>query len=201
MTWRIRLRSNEACEEQPFLAPDLIIKAIGETAYVDFALADAVETRNVGGLRSREALATAIIIQLFTDARAYDDDVLPDDLDPDRRGWWGDTVGRVAEQGRYDMGSRLWILRRSPMDENTAARATDICRHALQPIVDQGAVASFGIEAVSNYQDLRYTGGQGILGIGIDAFGNDGTRVYQQKYDVLWSQVAAMRGSRRAWTR
>jgi phage gp46-like protein len=199
MAWRIRLRGNEGCEDQPFITPDLVIKFERDRALVDFALAEQSETRNIGGLRSREALVTAMIIQIFSDARAFDEDELPDDLDPDRRGWWGDSVARVPEQGRYNIGSRLWTLRRSRLTADTARLANDIIHEALQPIVDQGAVASFEIATATNYVTLGSTGKTGVLEIDIKAYGQDGTKVYDTKYSVLWDQVAEMRGTHRAW--
>lgn len=199
MAWRIRLRGNEACEDQPFITPDLVIKYGAEGAYIDFALAEASETRNVGGLRSRETLATAIIIQLFTDARAYDDDLLPDDLDPDRRGWWGDSIARAPEQGKYNIGSRLWILRRAVLDRHTARRAKEICELALQPIVDQGAVASFVVTTETTYAQLVDDPRASVLAIGVDAYGHDGAKIYSQKFDVLWRQVQEMRGRASRW--
>jgi len=203
MSWRIRLRSAEACDDQPFLTPDLIVKVDADgAAYLDFELADGKkEPRNRGGLRSREALQTAILIQLFSDARARDDDILPDDLDPNRRGWWGDGVDRAEEQGAYDLGSRLWLLRRSPLTIDTAARARDMVIEALQPIVDQGAVASFDVECESFYQDPRWGGPErGILAIGIRGYARDGAVSYDEKFEVLWDQVREMRGQRTSFT-
>jgi phage gp46-like protein len=200
MTWRIRLRDPEACEEQPFLSPDLVIKSTLEHAYLDFDLAEPSERRNRGGLRSREALATAILIQLFTDARARDDDMLPDPLDPDRRGWWADNVARVPEQGEYGIGSRLWILRRATLSDDTAAIANAMVHECLQPIVDQGAVAQFEVETSTNYRSLGFVGpSTGILNIEIRGYGQDGTRIYEQRFEVLWDQVKEMRGSRGAF--
>ena len=42
-----------------------------------------------GDLATDDGLRTAVIISLFTDARARADDPLPE-ADADRRGWWGD---------------------------------------------------------------------------------------------------------------
>jgi phage gp46-like protein len=197
MSWRIRLRADEGCEEQPFLTPDLIIYP-DETggAYLDFALAEPQERRNNGGLRAREALQTAVVIQLFSDARAYDDDVLPDVLDPDRRGWFGDGFARIEEQGNYNVGSRLWLLRRSILNDETVARAREMVVEALQPIVDQGAVARFDVEVESSHVRSAYIGAEaGILMIGVTGYDVSGSSTYATKFEVLWQQVREMRGS------
>lgn len=190
MGWKIRLRDDEACGVQPFLSPDLVITQTGTSVALDMAIAEPGETTNRGGLRSREALHTAILIQLFTDVRAREEDLLPDPLDGDRRGWWGDTVARVAEQGEYDLGSRLWTLRRSPLTAETAQQAVEIVEDCLQPIVDQGAVASFTVRATSSYQAIHLGGpATGVLIIDIGGFDRDGQTAYAQKFEVLWDQI------------
>lgn len=55
-----------------------------------------------GALDTDDGLRTAILISLFTDARALDDDVLP--APEDRRGWWGDAIPEI--EGDI-IGSRL----------------------------------------------------------------------------------------------
>lgn len=200
MSWRIRLREKEQCGEQPFLSPDIVIKVAADYAYADLAIADPVETMNRGGLRSREALQTAVLIQLFSDARARDEDVLPDMLDPDRRGWWGDSVGRVPEQGQANIGSRLWLLRRSPLTPDTAVIAAEMVHEALQPIVDQGAVSHFEVETESSYMRLATSAPEtGVLAIAVRGYDTDGQRSYDQRFEVLWDQVRDMRGTRKAF--
>ena len=54
----------------------------------DLALAGAGDARDLQG---DDGLLTAVIISLFTDARAHDDDPLPDErvgVTSDKRGWW-----------------------------------------------------------------------------------------------------------------
>lgn len=90
----IRIRETEGCERQPQLLWDTIwvqrLDASG--GHGDWMLAspqDQFESR--GGLRAEAALHTATLLQLFTDARAPEDAVLPA-ADGDRRGWWGNSV-------------------------------------------------------------------------------------------------------------
>lgn len=196
MSWRIRIRDREECTEQPFLSSDLYIHVADYGVYLDHKVADEDEVRNKGGLRSKEGLHTAILIQLFTDARMRDDDLLPDELDPDRRGWWGDSILPVDEQGSYTIGSRLWTLRRSTLDQDTAQLANDMVVECLQPIIDQGAVASFEVETEASYQRLQGYGPEtGVLLIGIKGYAQKGLLTFDQKYEVLWQQVSALRGA------
>ncbi|WP_213977480.1 phage GP46 family protein, partial [Serratia marcescens] len=62
-----------------------------------------------GDLINGDDLQTAMIISLFTDRVARDDD----DIDgEDRRGWWGD----MGED--HNIGSRLWLLRRQKLTQD-----------------------------------------------------------------------------------
>ncbi|MEQ8585163.1 MAG: phage GP46 family protein [Thalassobaculaceae bacterium] len=74
-----------------------------------------------------EGLRTAIVVSLFTDRRARDDDALPAAAD-DRRGWWGDYLAAV-EGDR--IGSRLWLLSREKQVPEVLARAEEYTREAL----------------------------------------------------------------------
>ena len=137
------------------------------------------------------------MIQLFSDARALDDDLLPDDLDPDRRGWWGDGIARIEEQGLYNVGSRLWTLRRSILNKETADKAHDMVLEALQPIVDQGAVARFEIDTWTSYDKFGWSHPEtGFLVIKVRAYGRDGALSYNEQFEVLWDQVRENRGSK-----
>lgn len=88
---------------------------------------------DAGDLAADRGLATAVIISLFTDARARPDDRLPDPTGG-RRGWWGDAApaevgGRVLTGDR--IGSRLWLLAREKTTPETVARARTYIREAL----------------------------------------------------------------------
>ncbi|XDF79215.1 phage GP46 family protein [Aliivibrio fischeri] len=70
-----------------------------------------------------DSLTALVFISMFTDARAEDSDVLPDNSN-DRRGWPGDTF--------YDepWGSRLWLLYREKLTtdvRNRAVKYTEDC--------------------------------------------------------------------------
>lgn len=89
-----------------------------------------------GDLINGDDLQTAMIISLFTDRVARDDD----DIDgEDRRGWWGD----MGEE--HSIGSRLWLLRRQKLTQDVAQKAEDYAREALQWLISDGVVSSFTI--------------------------------------------------------
>jgi phage gp46-like protein len=110
--------------------------------------------RRDGLIDETEALATAVIVALGTDARANPDDILPDAQltnDSNRRGWWADTNADVLWNG-WPIGSRLWLLERHKITDNTArqgstlARVDNYIREALRPFTDQGIASRIDVE-------------------------------------------------------
>lgn len=91
-----------------------------------------------------DGLETAVILSLFTDRRAADDD-LPTSAQPeDRRGWWGDTF---ADASGDQIGSRLWLLAREKQTQATLLKARDFAREALAWLVDDGVARSVTVDA------------------------------------------------------
>lgn len=112
-------------------------------------------------LQYGDELTTALLISLFTDRVANADDTIPDGT-TDPRGWW-------ADDAKYPIGSRLWLLGREKQIDSVAQRAKDYCKEALQWMLDDGIVARFDIDA----SWVRAS----LLGIQISAYRQDGTRV------------------------
>lgn len=106
-----------------------------------------------GTLDDTQALASAVIVALGTDALAQPDDILPDPDSTDRAGWWGDLDAQELFDG-WPIGTRLWLLRRSkivgPEDPEgaTVARVEQYIVEALQPFVDLMIVSSFDVQAM-----------------------------------------------------
>lgn len=91
-----------------------------------------------GALASGDDLTTAVLISLFTDRRANDDDTLPD-ASNDRRGWWGDLDQDVP------IGSRLWLLSRSKLMPSVALAAKGYITEALRWLIDDGVAAAVDV--------------------------------------------------------
>lgn len=96
-----------------------------------------------GDLLAEEDLTTAVILSLFCDARAREDDVLPDGTD-NLRGWWADTVAPMPATGLNQVedslqqdkfGSRLWLLAREKQLPEVLHRAKDYAEEALQWLI------------------------------------------------------------------
>jgi phage gp46-like protein len=93
------------------------------------------------GLDSAEPLVRAVLISLFTWRRANPDDELPAE---NRQGWWGDSY---PEEPNDRIGSRLWLLSRSKLTNETARRAREYAEEALQWLVDDDVVGRIDVEA------------------------------------------------------
>lgn len=106
-----------------------------------------------GTLDDTQALATAIVVALGTDALADAIDALPDPDSTDRAGWWGDLDAEIIWNG-WEIGSKLWLLRRSAIESavsrqgSTVARVLSYVRMTIQPFVDQRIASRFETTAV-----------------------------------------------------
>jgi len=99
---------------------------------------------NLQDLESDGGLETAIIISLFTDRRANEDDALPDSNNLDRRGWWGDLTSSIEND---QIGSRLWLLEREKTTPNVVIRAKQYAEESLQWLIDDGVAMKAEVEA------------------------------------------------------
>jgi phage gp46-like protein len=82
-----------------------------------------------------EPLVRAVIVSLFTWRRAKPNDDLPADQ---RYGWWGDTYPSKAGD---EIGSRLWLLSRAKLLNDTPVTAARYADEALEWLtVDRVAV-------------------------------------------------------------
>jgi phage gp46-like protein len=134
-----------------------------------------------GDLATDEGLETSLIISLFTDARARDDDTLPSP-GADRRGWWGDCFN---DDPNDDTGSRMWLLERELLIPATALKARDICQEALAWYVTDGIASKVEVETA--IVPVSAANPTGKLLIGGTIYRPDGRRM---RFDYLWDATA-----------
>lgn len=85
-------------------------------------------------------LARAVMISLFSWARAHDDD----QVDGSRRhGFWGDAYADAGEV----TGSRLWLLCRQKITPTTIERARQYAAEALEWLVSDGVADAVEVTA------------------------------------------------------
>lgn len=114
------------------------------------------------------SLRAVVMIALFSDRQARDDDALPDGIN-DRSGWWADP----------DFGSRLWLLRRETLTDAVVIRAKELATEALQVLVDDGICQSFAVETARSGD---------ILGMTVTLY-RDGQPPAIVQFDDLWSEI------------
>lgn len=144
---------------------DLSIVAI-DTPALDFDLA------------SDRGLATAVLLSLFTDRRAQDDDKPPSGDATDRRGWWADQFATV-EGDR--IGSRLWLLDRSTLTNETVLRAKQYTAEALAWMLEDRAVSAVDV-------DVQIVGRQvELIGVTLHRPGRDPLSI---RFDHVWDAIS-----------
>ncbi len=99
----------------------------------------------LGDFQSDEGFETAVMLSLFTDRRVAKEE-LPDG-ETDRRGWWGDLFSDFPADLT---GSRLWLLDRAKLTEQTRNQVEEYVTEALQWFVDDGVAASLEVLAELN---------------------------------------------------
>ena len=122
-------------------------------------------------LATDDGLRTAVIISLFTDRRARDDDTLPDP-GGDRRGWWADSVAPAVVGD--ELGSRLWLLEREKRSPAVIERVRTYSAEALAWLREDGV-------------------GQDVI-VTAEAFGHSGIAIRVEipralnpgRYDFVW---------------
>lgn len=127
-------------------------------------------------LQADDGLETAVLISLFTDRRARDDDALPY-ADADRRGWWGDSF---ADRAGDQIGSRLWLLRREKQLSAVVTRAREYAEEALQWLLDDGIAQRVEVTA----ELLR----PGVLALHVRIVRPSGAELNQQ-YQYVWERM------------
>ena len=113
---------------------DLQLQQNSDGAY-DLALFD-------DDLAHADDLQSAVLISLLSDARAAEDDLLPDSGN-DHRGWWADAINTVAS------GSKLWLEQRAKHTTETVRNLEQYARDALQWLIDAGHVQELDVQVVA----------------------------------------------------
>ena len=121
-----------------------------------------------GDLELEQSFLSSVIISLFTDARAADDDILPDYNNTDKRGWWGDLA--EPEATGDETGSLLWLLERSKTEPEVLARAKQYIYNALQWLIDDGLVSKIEVTIEKQPMDEDINDGGYRLAFKVDFY-------------------------------
>lgn len=127
-------------------------------------------------LATDDGLETAVILSLFSDARARDDDALPLGQ-TDRRGWWAD---RYPVEAGDRFGSRLWLLRASKQLQQSLNDARQYAEEALTWLVEDGAARKVEVETFIARDE--------VMGLIVRIHRPDGSTT-PIRFETLWSAV------------
>jgi phage gp46-like protein len=116
-----------------------------------------------------DGLETAVVLSLFTDDLAGDEDVLPSLHGDDRRGWWAGP-----------MGSLLWLLSREKETEDVRQRAEFYTRKALQWMLDDDVADR--IDAAASWAET------GRLDIEVAIYRLE-RLIFSKPYSLEWAAV------------
>lgn len=149
-----------------------------------------------GRLATDDGMRTAILISLFTDARAADDETLPE-AGGDRRGWWGDAYAREVRpdagtaRDPNRIGSLLWLLSRSKITARTLAQAKQACEEALAWLVRDGIASAVRvvIEAQLRPQGALGQSTPDLMAIAVEIDRPTGPN--RQRHDFTWDASTA----------
>lgn len=126
-----------------------------------------------GDLESEPTLRSAVLLSLFVDRRATDEELAEFGLEgEDPRGWWGDSFPTL-EGDVY--GSKLWLLRRGKQTEQMRTRAETYARDALAWLLEDGIALS--VDVAASYPRMGLLG----LEVGITKPANPAER-----YGFVW---------------
>lgn len=92
-------------------------------------------------------LSRAVVISLFTWQRASQSDEVDNDQ---RMGWWGDTF---AENKGDKIGSKLWLLLRQKITEETLNRAQEYAYESLKWLIDDGICSDITVDVERDEDD------------------------------------------------
>ena len=76
-------------------------------------------------------LETSVLISLFSDQQADEEDQLPQ-ANGNRRGWWGDTLDNTS------IGSKIWLLERAKITDETTTILKQYTEEALAWLIEDG---------------------------------------------------------------
>lgn len=115
---------------------DIAMTYDAQIGYGDLVVQDRDLERDLG-------LRTAVIVSLFSNRRAEDVDVIPDEVGT-REGWWADELRENDDK----IGSKLWLIGRGKiLEREIIPSAEQFGREALQWMVDDGVAESLTVEA------------------------------------------------------
>lgn len=121
-----------------------------------------------------EGLRTAITLSLYVDQRVEEDELEPG---LENRGWWGDLFEDIP------FGSKLWLLEREKVTNETLIRYEQYVREALQWLIDDSIADSLSVKATFSGQNIY-----------CEIVITRDEESFKYKFDNLWQKEEARNG-------
>jgi phage gp46-like protein len=136
-----------------------------------------------GDLLREGGLESAVLVSLFSDRRADNDDIVDD---PNNRGgWWGDLTTSDSDL----IGSKLWLLRRS----KTTPEAMQLAKQYIYDALEWMIADSVASKIVVTIERQTRADNSATMAALVQIQKNDGTTM-ALKFDDLWeAQYNAVR--------
>lgn len=129
-----------------------------------------------GDIDADDGLQTAVLISLFSDARATQEMLDQIDNDGDLRGFWGD----ITIPGD-STGSLLWTIKRAKQLTSTLAKARGFCQEALRWMIDDKIAEK--VEVFTSYLGPA----SGVMIIEINIYRPGTKNPVQYRFNYEWS--------------
>lgn len=128
-----------------------------------------------GDLLTSNDLESAVIVSLFTWARAKKSEV---DENSPRFGWWGD---KIETDSTDSTGSKLYLLKRRKITDETMAQAKEYIEEALFWMVEDKVISEL-LVVVERDQDDKNR-----VNASIELIRGDKTKT--MRFNDLWSKI------------
>lgn len=159
---------------QGHINPDLCWNGI----FADLEVAGDGAVNGRGAFVADNEIATAVIICLMTDVGVDETEIREGDT---QRGWPGDGFDLQGQE--VPLGSKLWLLRRSVVDNDRVPRLAErYAEEALQTLIEQGVCVRVEVQAIGIPLQNR-------LELDVSLYGRSGTQTFHEKFEILWEQV------------
>jgi phage gp46-like protein len=102
-----------------------------------------LQKTDLGALATDSSLESVVLLSLFTDSEASQEEIKSAGLDR-QQGWWADADS-LREPGVRRRGSKLWLLSRGKTTLETLRRCEWYIRDSLQWLVDAGIISTIAV--------------------------------------------------------
>jgi phage gp46-like protein len=132
-------------------------------------------------IKGDEGLENAVLISLFTNRRVNDETVLPGNAN-DKGGWWGN------EFNEFEIGSRLWLLRRAKNTDDTLSLAEQYARESMNWMLENNVAQR--VDVATSFVDRK------TMLMEVQVIRPDVTQQgeYTYRYFFNWENQIARRG-------